>query len=189
MKLDVTNSWIVGARRVISPNCDARPACTDIDLVVIHAISVPPAEFGGPWIDALFTNNLVAGAHPSFAAIADLRVSAHVLIRRDGELVQYVPFGKRAWHAGDSSFAGRPRCNDYAIGIELEGADDIAYEDAQYAVLARLNAALMAVWPGIGAERIVGHNHIAPQRKTDPGVAFDWNRFRGLLRRVRETRA
>lgn len=181
LALDARAEWLEGARRVPSPNCDARPAGASIDLLVVHGISLPPGEFGGPNIDALFTNRLDPGAHPYFADICALRVSAHALVRRDGSIVQYVPFGLRAWHAGESSFAGRARCNDYSIGIELEGTDIEPYTDAQYVCLARLARLLMATWPGITRERIVGHADIAPGRKTDPGPAFNWGRLRRLL--------
>jgi AmpD protein len=152
-----------------------------VDLLVIHAISLPPGEFGGPWIDALFTNRLPAAEHPYFRTIHQLRVSSHLLVRRDGKVFQYVPFHRRAWHAGDSCFAGRNRCNDFSIGIELEGADDVAYESTQYDVLARITAALIGAFPGITGERIAGHCDISPGRKTDPGPAFDWLRYRRLL--------
>lgn len=172
------DGWLETARAVVSPNQDARPAGCAVDLLVIHGISLPPREFGGPWIEALFGNRLDPEAHPYFADIAHLRVSAHVLIRREGELVQFVSFDRRAWHAGASAFRGRGACNDFAIGVELEGADDIAYTEAQYAAAGRLAGALMRHYPGIGADRIVGHSDIAPERKTDPGPAFDWQRFR-----------
>ncbi|MFZ5593482.1 MAG: 1,6-anhydro-N-acetylmuramyl-L-alanine amidase AmpD [Pseudomonadota bacterium] len=181
MKVDVTSGWLQGARCVGSPNQDERPADAAIDLLVIHGISLPPGEFGGGWIDALFTNTLDPQAHPYFQEIADLRVSAHVLIRRDGEIVQYVPFHRRAWHAGQSCFEGRARCNDFSIGVELEGCDDRPYEEAQYTALAELARALMAAYPAITPRRIAGHSDIAPGRKTDPGLAFDWQRFRTLL--------
>ncbi|MEW6169850.1 MAG: 1,6-anhydro-N-acetylmuramyl-L-alanine amidase AmpD [Pseudomonadota bacterium] len=173
--------WLAGARRVASPNRDARPDPEDISLLVIHGISLPPGRFGGPWIDALFTNTLDPAAHPYFAGIAALRVSAHLLIRRDGSLTQYVPFAQRAWHAGASSFQGRERCNDYSIGIELEGSDEIAYTAKQYARLARITQSITARYPKITGARIVGHSDIAPGRKTDPGPAFDWARYRALL--------
>jgi N-acetyl-anhydromuramoyl-L-alanine amidase len=151
-----------------------------VDLLVIHGICLPPGEFGGPWIEDLFNNRLDPQAHPYFRGIADQRVSAHLLIRRDGELIQYVDLDKRAWHAGPSSFAGRPRCNDYSVGIELEGADRIPYEEVQYRVLAQATEEIRARFPAIGAARIVGHSDIAPGRKTDPGPAFDWGYYRRL---------
>lgn len=166
------------ARQVASPNHDLRPAGAEIDLLVIHAISLPPAEFGGPYIDQLFTNSLAYDTHPYFTGLRGLKVSSHLLIRRDGELVQYVPFGRRAWHAGASRWGGRPACNDSAIGIELEGCDDSPYEDAQYQCLIAAAQAILAAYPAIAPERVVGHCHIAPERKTDPGPYFDWGRLR-----------
>ena len=139
------------------------------ELIVVHGISLPPGEFGGPWIDRLFTGNLPAAAHPDFATIATLRVSAHALIRRDGAITQFVPFGARAWHAGVSSYQGRSACNDFSVGIELEGTDQIAYEEPQYHSLARLIGALCDCYPSLSAQRVVGHSDIAPGRKTDPG--------------------
>jgi len=142
MRVDAVTGWLDVAQQAYSPNFDARPAGCAIDLIVVHGISLPPGEFGGPWIDALFTNTLNPVAHPYFASITHLRVSAHLLIRRDGELVQYAPFHCRAWHAGESVYAGRHRCNDFSIGIELEGADLIPYDDRQYPVLAAVIRAL-----------------------------------------------
>jgi AmpD protein len=170
------------ARQVPSPNCDDRPPGTAPELVIVHGISLPPGEYGGPWIDLLFTNALPRDVHPYFATVADLRVSAHLLIRRDGELVQYVPFDRRAWHAGVSSWHGRERCNDYSIGIELEGSDHESYESAQYAMLGRVIALLCRTYPMLDPERVVGHSDVAPGRKTDPGIAFDWPRLRALVR-------
>lgn len=164
-------------RQVQSPNQDQRPADTEIDLLVIHGISLPPGEFGGSWIELLFTNRLPADAHPYFAQIHELQVSAHCLIRRDGEVIQFVPFSKRAWHAGQSCFAGRERCNDFSIGIELEGVDDLPYEAVQYQQLKQLVAAIQLRYPAITADRIVGHSDIAPGRKTDPGPAFRWDKL------------
>ena len=184
MELDSTKQWLLGVRHCPSPNCDHRPPPGLIDLVVIHGISLPPGEFGGPWIDALFTNTLASDAHPYFRKIAGLRISAHVLIRRDGEVVQYTSFQHRAWHAGRSEFAGRGGCNDFSIGIELEGTDDTPYAGAQYARLACLTTILMQVWPSISRDRIVGHCDISPGRKSDPGEAFDWERFHSLLDRA-----
>jgi AmpD protein len=164
-----------------SPNRDARPAGTDTELLVIHNISLPPGHFGGPWVDLLFHNRLPAKAHPYFAQIADLRVSAHFFITRTGQILSYVPIEERAWHAGRSSFEGRPACNDFSIGIELEGTDDLAYTQAQYQQLARLTRAIQLRYPLIRRDRILGHSDIAPQRKTDPGPAFDWALFHRLL--------
>ena len=170
------------ARQVESPNRDARPPGAVPELIIVHGISLPPGEYGGPWIDLLFTNALPRDAHPYFATVADLRVSSHLLVRRDGELVQYVPFGLRAWHAGVSAWRGRERCNDFSIGIELEGTDDEPYESAQYAMLGRVAALLCRAYPTLGPDRIVGHSDVAPGRKTDPGIAFDWPRLHGLVR-------
>lgn len=173
----IRDHWLCEARRVPSPNCDERPAADDISLLVIHNISLPPGEFGGPHVDELFCNRLDPDAHPYFAGICQLRVSAHLLIRRDGGLVQYVPFHLRAWHAGQSSFEGRARCNDFSIGIELEGTDDLPFTDAQYGALARATRALLSHYPGLDRSRIRGHSDIAPGRKTDPGPSFDWGRY------------
>lgn len=181
MHIDPATGLLDAARLQPSPNCDERPAGETVDLIVIHGISLPPDEFGGPWIEALFTNGLDPAAHPYFRAIADLRVSAHLLIRRDGEMIQYVPFHRRAWHAGESVYAGRSRCNDFSIGIELEGTDQRAYTEDQYQLLAAVIAALRLAYPAIQPERLVGHADIAPGRKTDPGPAFDWVRLRQML--------
>jgi len=173
--------WLSGARRLPSPNCDPRPPGAEPELIVIHGISLPPGRYGGPWIDRFFTNSLPAEADPYFATIQHLRVSSHVLIARDGTLTQYVPFSMRAWHAGASNWCGREACNDFSIGIELEGADDEPYDDRQYPVLAALIAALQLAYPALAAGAIAGHSDISPGRKTDPGPAFDWQR---LERRV-----
>jgi AmpD protein len=182
MTVDRATGWLEPVRRVPSPNCDARPAGVEPDLIVVHGISLPPGQYGGPWIDQLFTNTLPRSVHPYFEEIADRRVSAHVLIRRSGELTQYVPFHERAWHAGASAYCGRAACNDFSIGIELEGTDDTAYEGTQYAALARLIALLCDTYPALSEERIAGHSDIAPGRKTDPGPAFDWPRLRTLVK-------
>lgn len=163
---------------MLSPHFDERPGGGPFDLIVVHGISLPPGEFGGPWIDRLFTGNLPADGHSCFRELAAVRVSAHALIRRGGEIVQYVPFGLRAWHAGASQYQGRPACNDFSIGIELEGTDDEPYADAQYAQLTALIETLLAAYPSLSPARIVGHSDIAPGRKTDPGPAFDWARLR-----------
>ena len=163
---------------VASPNCDERPADTTLDLIVVHAISLPPGEFGGSGIEQLFLNRLDPSAHAYYATIVGLKVSAHFLIRRDGALVQFVPCERRAWHAGASIWRGRTRCNDFSIGIEVEGADDVPFENAQYAALSVLTKALQRAYP---IADIVGHSDIAPGRKTDPGPHFDWGRFRALL--------
>jgi AmpD protein len=179
--IDTERGLLELARQEPSPNCDDRPPGVEPDLIVVHGISLPPGEFGGPWIDRLFTNVLLPDVHPYFAAVADLRVSSHLLIRRSGEIVQYVPFQLRAWHAGASSWAGRERCNDFSIGIELEGADHSPYESAQYAMLARVIAVLCRSYPRLTPDRVVGHSDIAPGRKSDPGPAFDWPRLRSLV--------
>jgi N-acetyl-anhydromuramoyl-L-alanine amidase len=181
LKIDAATGLLAGARQVLSPHCDARPAGMKPDLLVVHGISLPPGEFGGPWIDRLFTGTLPPEAHPYFAEIEGLRASAHALIRRDGAIVQYVPFGQRAWHAGKSEYQGRAACNDFSIGIELEGADDTPYTEAQYQQLAALAAALLASYPSLSEQAIVGHSDIAPGRKEDPWPTFDWPRFRALL--------
>ncbi len=170
-----------GARQCPSPNCDERPPGREINLLVIHNISLPPGQFGSPFIDDLFLNRLDPAADPYFQNICELRVAPHLLIRRDGELIQYVPLSKRAWHAGQSAFQGCVSCNDFSIGIELEGTDDLPYTDIQYQTLAQVADAIMRAFPAITAERIVGHSDIAPGRKTDPGPAFDWSGFKGLL--------
>ncbi len=175
--IDPATGLAHGARQVPSPNFDERPDGILPDLIVVHGISLPPGEFGGPWIDALFTNSLDPATHAAFAGVADLKVSSHFLIRRDGELVQYVPLTKRAWHAGQSSHCGRERCNDFSVGIELEGADEVPYTPAQYEVLSRLIRALRRWAPSLGRAPIVGHSDIAPDRKTDPGPSFDWGKL------------
>jgi AmpD protein len=174
MHLNIESGLLEEARQVQSPNCDDRPAGCSAAIIVVHGISLPPGEFGGPWIDRLFTNTLVADEHPYFAEIAGLTVSSHFLIRRDGSLNQYVPVTKRAWHAGDSSYQGRERCNDFSIGIELEGEDQTLYEDVQYDSLAELIVTLRGQFPGLVDAPVVGHSDISPGRKTDPGEAFDW---------------
>ena len=166
---------IRAARQIPSPNCDARPDDPAISLLVVHNISLPPRKFGGHGIIELFTNRLDPAGHPYYARIAKLRVSAHFLIRRDGTLIQFVPCALRAWHAGVSSWRGRKGCNDFSIGVELEGTDELPYESAQYATLARLTRALRRRYP---IAEVVGHKDIAPGRKTDPGPAFDWARYR-----------
>jgi AmpD protein len=181
LDIDPQEGWLRQARRVPSPNCDERPEGGDITLMVVHGISLPPGEYGGGWIDDLFCNRLDPAAHPYFRDIAGLQVSSHLLIRRDGEIVQYVPFGKRAWHAGDSCFEGRSACNDFSIGIELEGQDTEAYTDRQYERLAQVMRTLVAAYPGLSMDRVAGHCDIAPGRKTDPGPAFNWSRLRACL--------
>lgn len=181
MRIDTKTGWLVNVNRVPSPNCDPRPRDLALDLIVVHGISLPPDEFGGAWIDRFFTNTLPAQAHAYFATIAHMRVSAHALIKRDGSLTQYVAFTDRAWHAGESQYCGRRACNDFSIGIELEGSDEIPYEQAQYESLVSLVRALREAYPSLRNAEIVGHSDIAPGRKTDPGPAFDWP---GLKRRL-----
>ncbi len=181
IRLNPNSGLFSEAQFIPSPNCDERPPDLPVDLVVVHGISLPPGEFGGPWIEALFTNTLDCAADPRFAELAALTVSAHVLIRRDARMLQFVPTHRRAWHAGRSSFEGRPCCNDYSLGIELEGADTIPYTLLQYRMLARLLDASMQVYPAITPARIVAHSTIAPGRKTDPGPAFNWNLLHRLL--------
>ncbi len=160
-----------------SPNRDARPRGCHPEMIVLHGISLPPGEFGGSQIEEFFANTLDWDEHPYFDEIRGIEVSSHLLIRRSGELVQFVPFSERAWHAGQSSFRGRTRCNDYAIGVELEGTDDTPYEDVQYDVLIDVIGAIRNAYPAISAREIAGHCDIAPGRKTDPGPAFDWLRL------------
>jgi len=179
--VDAATGLLAGVRQVLSPHFDERPAGMQPELLVVHGISLPPGEFGGPWIDRLFTGTLPWDAHPYFKEIEGLRASAHALIRRAGQIVQYVPFSARAWHAGKSAWRGRNACNDFSIGIELEGTDATPYTDAQYAALAALIAALLEAYPSLSAAAIAGHSDIAPGRKTDPGPAFDWPRLRGML--------
>jgi AmpD protein len=181
LRVDLASGLMRGAVQVASPNCDPRPPGIHADLIVVHGISLPPGEFGGPWIDHLFTNTLPAGVHPYFEGVAPLKVSSHLVVRRDGAVTQYVRFPDRAWHAGKSSFEGRSACNDFSIGIELEGTDTLAYEEAQYRQLSHLVAALCAAYPALSTRRIVGHSDVAPGRKTDPGPAFDWAHARALI--------
>ena len=170
-----------GARWRPSPNCDARPDPADVSVLVVHAISLPPGRFGGGFVDQLFHNTLDPKAHPYFARIHGLTVSSHLCIFRDGAVHQYVPFHQRAWHAGASVFDGRSRCNDFSIGIELEGTDEHPFEERQYRALAQVARALMRAYPAITPARIVGHSDVAPGRKTDPGPHFDWLRLHAEL--------
>ena len=174
------------ARQCPSPNQDERPDGAEPELLVLHGISLPPGEFGGEFIEQLFTNCLDPAGHPYFAEIHELRVSAHLLIRRDGSLIQFVPFARRAWHAGVSSFRGRDCCNDYSIGIELEGEDNTPYSDAQYRELPRVVRALQKAYPRLDSRQIAGHCDIAPGRKDDPGPAFDWLRLYDALSETEE---
>ena len=176
MQIEIREHRIQAVRQCPSPNCNDRP-CGEISLLVIHNISLPPGQFGGGHIEALFSNQLDSAADPYFAEIEGLEVSAHLLIDREGCITQFVPFNRRAWHAGRSCFDGRDACNDFSIGIELEGTDDTPYTDAQYQVLSAVTQALMATYPQLNRDRITGHSEIAPGRKSDPGPAFDWDRF------------
>lgn len=179
--LVIRDGWLVGVNICPSPNINERPEQTHINLLVVHNISLPPGEFGGGHVQAFFQNKLDIDAHPYFATIAGLRVSAHLFIDRAGEITQFASFSARAWHAGASSFDGVPNCNDYSIGIELEGTDELPYTHAQYHSLEKVTRQLMLTYPKLTPERITGHEHIAPLRKTDPGPAFDWLRFRRAL--------
>jgi AmpD protein len=179
--VDLESGLMRGARQIASPNYDSRPPGVEPDLIVVHGISLPPGEFGGPWIDRLFTNTLPPEIHPYFAEVGSLRVSSHLVVGRDGAVTQYVSFSERAWHAGKSMFEGREACNDFSVGVELEGTDTLPYEDSQYRALADVVAALCAAYPRLSPDRLAGHSDIAPGRKTDPGPAFDWPRARRLI--------
>jgi len=180
--LIISDGRLLAARFVSSPNFNKRPLGeADVDLLVIHNVSLPPEQFGNNYIEHFFCNQLDEKAHPYFKTIANLQVSAHLLITREADIIQFVPFGARAWHAGRSCFKAREECNDYSIGIELEGTDAIAYTDSQYNTLANVTRAIMRYYPLVVKERIVAHSEIAPTRKTDPGEAFDWPRYLGLL--------
>lgn len=177
------NHWLVNVHRCPTSNRAERSGAREVELVVIHGISLPPGQFGGGYVAQLFTNTLVTSAHPSFSSLAGVRVSAHVFLDREGHLLQFVPFSEIAWHAGVSSWRGRTGCNRFSIGIELEGTDDLAYTDAQYFALAGVLRALFVTYPKLGRDAIVGHSEIAPGRKTDPGPAFDWQRLFRMLDR------
>ena len=186
LDLNITDGWLDGVRRVISPHFDQRPEQSDISLLVIHYISLPPEQFGGGYVDAFFQGKLDPKIHPYFKEIYQIRVSAHCLIERDGRVTQYVSFNERAWHAGVSSFEGREKCNDFSIGIELEGSDKQQFTEEQYRELAALTKRIMAAYPQVTKQRIVGHCDIAPERKIDPGRYFDWNYYLHLLDRREE---
>jgi AmpD protein len=173
-----TSGILSGAHQLCSPHCDARPDGIDTDLIVIHAISLPPSQYGDCFIDDLFCGKLDKTAHSYFGEIAHLRVSSHLLIKRDGSITQYVPFHCRAWHAGKSSYAGRESCNDFSIGIELEGCDEDVFEKIQYQSLNSVISALCDAYPSLSWDRITGHSDIAPGRKTDPGPGFDWSQVK-----------
>ncbi|HEY2781904.1 MAG TPA: 1,6-anhydro-N-acetylmuramyl-L-alanine amidase AmpD [Steroidobacteraceae bacterium] len=185
MQVDLESGLMRSARYVASPNFDARPPGVEAELIVVHGISLPPGEFGGPWIERLFMNTLPLDMHPYFAEVGEVRVSSHLLVGRGGELTQFVKFPDRAWHAGRSNYNGRTACNDFSIGVELEGSDTLAYEAAQYETLANVVAALCDAYPRLSPERLVGHSDISPGRKTDPGPAFDWARARRCISAVR----
>jgi len=185
--VDPETGWLERVRRVESPNSDERPTDTTLDLIVVHGISLPPGRFGEGWIDRFFLNELPAAADPYFATIAEMKVSAHALVARDGSLTQYVSFNRRAWHAGRSAHRGRSACNDFSVGIELEGTDDLPYMGPQYRTLAALVRALRRAYPSLRGADIVGHSDIAPGRKSDPGAAFDWDALHKLLGRKRAT--
>ena len=176
--MTIDQHWLTTVKRIPSPNYDERPDPADISLVVIHCISLPQGEFGTPYIDELFCNQLNPDDHPYFKEIYQLKVSAHVLIKRDGSYMQYVPFDKRAWHAGKSNYQGRERCNDFSIGVELEGTESIAYTEAQYSTLKEVIDCLLQTYPSLSKQHITGHSDIAPGRKTDPGASFDWQRIK-----------
>ncbi|WP_232522318.1 1,6-anhydro-N-acetylmuramyl-L-alanine amidase AmpD [Marinimicrobium alkaliphilum] len=177
----IDDGWLRSARLCPSPNCNDRPAGVAIDLLVVHNISLPPGQFGTGCVQRFFCNQLPPDEHPYFVEIAALKVSAHLLIERTGALTQFVPFERRAWHAGQSRYRGRENCNDFSIGVELEGTDEQPYTEAQYQQLSAVARTLMRHYPGLSADRITGHADIAPGRKTDPGSAFDWSYFRQLL--------
>ncbi len=184
MQIDSQSGLLKEAEYSHSPNFDERPSGCPIDLLVIHGISLPPGEFGSEDVKALFTNTLDPNKHPYFQTIAELKVSSHLFIRRNGEIMQFVPFTQRAWHAGRSCFQTRENCNDFSIGIELEGTDTLAYTEAQYQQLTKAVFAIMQAYPLINEQQIVGHSDIAPGRKTDPGAGFDWAYFRQLLKNI-----
>lgn len=177
MNKPTVNGWLDGVRIIASPNFNERPADTDINLLVIHNISLPPGEFGTGCVEDFFCNQLDHSRHPYFSTLIGLHVSAHFFVSRSGEVTQLVSMWDRAWHAGISSFENIANCNDYSLGIELEGCDDIPYTDAQYTALVQLTRRIQAVFPAVTSARIVGHSDIAPNRKTDPGPAFDWKRY------------
>jgi N-acetyl-anhydromuramoyl-L-alanine amidase len=176
MHVEPSTGLLTRTRQVLSTHFDDRPAGSVPDLIVVHGISLPPGEFGGPWIERFFTNSLPLDMHPYFAEIGGLKVSSHLLVARDGSLTQFVKFTDRAWHAGESRYGGRVACNDFSIGVELEGIDTTPYEAAQYDTLGEVVAALCYAYPRLSPDRIAGHSDIAPGRKTDPGPAFDWER-------------
>lgn len=182
MKLDRSSGLVHPADHVASPNCDQRPAGAEIDVLVVHCISLPPGRYGGSYIEQLFCNSLDPAQHEYFAQICHLTVSAHFLVRRDGALIQFVPTHLRAWHAGECAYRDRKNVNDFSLGVELEGTDDTAFTDVQYGVLGELTGVLMRAYPALSTSGLVGHSDIAPGRKTDPGEYFDWERYFRLVR-------
>ena len=176
VKLEVNKHWLNVAQKCSSPNFNQRPS-NEVSLLVVHNISLPPKQYGGPYVEDFFCNRLDASVHPYFCEISQLEVSSHLFIRRDGSIIQFVPFNQRAWHAGLSHYAGRDNCNDFSIGIEMEGCDDDAYSEEQYISLQKTTQALMLAYPQITSDRITGHEFISPGRKTDPGRAFKWQRL------------
>lgn len=182
MKINKQSGLIENAVITLSPNYDERPDKDDLTGIVIHNISLPPGEFGDKFIDDLFLNQLDCSAHPYFEQLDGLRVSSHLLIRRNGEVIQFVPFHQRAWHAGVSQWQGRERCNDFTVGIELEGCDDKPFEEVQYQTLTKVINILCETYPELTHDKITGHEHIAPGRKTDPGPYFDWQKLRSMLK-------
>ena len=180
MKIDTETGLLEPCQQCLSPNRDLRPQETTIDLIVLHSISLPPGEYGGENIERFFQNKLDKNKHPYFEQIFEMQVSSHVLIKRAGEIIQFVPFHQRAWHAGQSNYQGRERCNDFSIGIELEGSDSDIFEDIQYQQLAQLVAALQTAYPAI-TDNITGHSDISPRRKKDPGTGFDWDKLKNHL--------
>ena len=175
--INIKDNLIEGVTFHSSPNFDSRPKDTDISLIVIHSISLPPGKYGGNEIKDFFLNELDTSNHEYFESIKNLKVSSHILIKRTGETLQFVPFNKRAWHAGISSYLGKENCNDYSIGIELEGTDDSEFTDEQYNSLKNLTSSLIRSYPNLSKDRLVGHSDIAPGRKSDPGIFFDWKRL------------
>ena len=175
--INIIDNLIEGVTFHSSPNFDSRPKDTDISLIVIHSISLPPGKYGGNEIKDFFLNELDTSNHEYFESIKNLKVSSHIVIKRTGEILQFVPFNKRAWHAGISSYLGKENCNDYSIGIELEGTDDSEFTDEQYNSLINLTSSLIRSYPNLSEDRLVGHSDIAPGRKSDPGIFFDWKRF------------
>lgn len=181
-----SQGWLQEVTHLPSPHHNDRPVLDDVSLLVIHNISLPPGEFGGPYIEQFFQGKLQSTCHPYFDEIRQMQVCAHCLIKRDGEVIQFVSFDKRAWHAGVSIFAGREQCNDFSIGIELEGTDDVPYTESQYQMLANLTQAIMRHYPNITPAKIRGHVDIAPERKTDPGPSFNWEKYRQMLPKLSE---